>query len=193
MLPFRLWAPLIAALFVLSACGGGGVNTTPLAPPSANGSGTATSNAQVTVPPTGSLSAGTVTLPTVTAGSGASLLIKTTVGSAATSSTERTAESITNATAFAEVTITANTAVTFTGAFVATITYAGGPTTYYGTFQDQNGNLSTTAPQTVSGTTYTLTSPSATYVLASGQSVTFDFAASQTPGATTVISPVTIN
>ena len=141
MLPFRLWAPLIAALAVLSACGGGGVNTTPLAPPSANGSGTATSNAQVAVPPTGSLSAGTVTLPTVTAGSGASLSIKTTVGSAATSSTERTAESITNATAFAEVTITANTAVTFTGAFVATITYTGGPTTYYGTFQDQNGNL----------------------------------------------------
>jgi hypothetical protein len=192
VLPFRLWAPLIAALLLLSGCGGA-VNTTPLTPQPANGSGTATSNAQVTVPPAGALSAGTVTLPTVTAGSGASLSIRTMVGSAATSSTERTAESITNSTAFAEVVITANSAVTFTGAFVASITYAGGPTTYYGTFQDQNGNLSTTPSQTASGTTYTLTSPSGTYVLAAGQSVTFDFAASQTPGATTVISPVTIN
>jgi hypothetical protein len=185
VLPLRLLVPLLGAALVLGACGGGSVATTPLASNSiANGSGSAASNAQIAVPSVGALSAGTITLPAVTSGSGATMSVRTTIGSSSTqSAVRRSAQSIANSTAFAQVTITANQAVTFTGAFTAAITYVGGPTTYFGTFQDQNGNLSSTPSMTATGSAYSLTSPSGTYALAAGQSVSFSFATAQTPNA----------
>ena len=185
MLPLRLLVPLLGAALFLGACGGGSVATTPIASNTvASGSGTTTSSAQVAVPPIGALSAGLVTLPAVTSGSGASLSVRTSIGASSTQSADRRgAQSIANSTSFAQVTITANQAVTFTGAFTAAITYVGGPGTYFGTFQDQNGNLSSTPSMTATGSAYSLTSPSGTYTLAAGQSVSFSFSASQTANA----------
>ena len=188
VLPLRLLVPLLATAIALGSCAGG---STTAVPPgfaqTASGTGTANSNAQVAVPPVGALTAGSVTLPAVTSGAGSSLSVKTSIGGSATfSSDRRGADSISNSTAFAEVTITANAPVTFTGAFTATITFVGGPTTYFGTFQDPAGNLTGTPQQTATGTTYTLTSPIATYTMAAGQSVSFDFATTKTANAPTV-------
>jgi lysozyme len=186
VLPLRLLVPLLSAAFLLGACGGSGnVSTTPVTSNSvAAGSGTATSSGQVAVPPVGPLSAGSITLPVVTAGSGATLTVRTSVGASSTQSADRrAAQSITNSTSFAQVTITANEAVTFTGAFTAAITYAGGPTTYFGTFQDNNGNLTSTPSLTSTGSAYAFTSPSGTYTLAAGQSVSFSFSSSETTNA----------
>ena len=188
MLPLRLLVPLLATAIALGSCAGG---STTAVPPgfaqTASGTGTATSGAQVAVPPVGALTAGSVTLPAVTSGSGSSLSVKTSIGGSATfSSDRRGADSISNSTAFAEVTITANGPVTFTGAFTATITYVGGPTTYFGTFEDPAGNLTSTPQQSATGTTYSLTSPIATYTMAAGQSVSFDFAKAQTTNATVI-------
>lgn len=157
-------------------------------------SATATSNAQVVLPALGALSGGTVTLPVVTSGSQSRLRIQTLVGASATqSAARRGAQSIANSTAFAEVIITAQDPVTFTGTFTATITYVGGPLTYFGTFEDPNGNLTSTPQQTASGTTYTLTSPSGTYTMAAGQSVAFDFASAPGAASALVFTPPSLS
>ncbi len=99
-------------------------------------------------------------------------------GASATQSAARNTASIADASAFAEVILTANAAVTFSGTIAVTITYAGGPATYVGTFQDPAGKLTSSAPQTSTGSVYTATSPSGTYTLAAGGSIAFDFATS---------------
>lgn len=182
MLSVRFFAPLVAGAFVLGGCAAGSSTAIPPSAATTASTSTAASSAtQITLQPVGALSAGSVTLPTVTAGSGTTLSVKTSIGASAVQDlTRRGAQSVANATAFAQVTITADGPVTFTGAFTATITYAGGPATYFGTFQDQNGTLSSSPQLTAAGTTYTLSSPAGTYTLAAGQSVSFSFSAAKT-------------
>lgn len=185
----RFLAPMLLGAFALAACGSGGVATTPAAtappaPTTASSNAIASSGATAAVPPLGALTAGSIVLPAVTVGSGASLTLTAAVGASSTQSlARRDAASIVNPSAFAQFTITANAPVTFAGAFVATIAFTGGPATYFGTFEDQNGALSSSPQMTATGTAYTFTSPSGTYSLVAGQSLSFSFSASQTANA----------